>query len=563
MDFKAIFVQLQSLINKLNRKQQVVILVTVVVIVAFLSYLLVSSLGNKQSTSTDGFSVLFSAQDPSDTGAAVAYLKQQNIPYRMPNDNTVVVPQDKVYEVRNELAMQGIPKGRVDYAIFDDNNFGQTTEEMRIKTYRARKGQLEKTLMALSPIKEARVEVSEPKDDVFVRSKAAPKASVALILYDNTSLSPKQIFGIKNLVANSFNGLTPDNVFITDQMGRALGEQSPDEVENERAFNELKYRIQNERNTVERIEQALAKYVGGTDRMSVSVSMEYDFGKQESTEKVFGKDPAIVSQHSREINRKGPAPKTPGGVPGVINNISEVGDLDNTGREEYSESESTVNNIPDEKTTTTKVQYPQLVRMTVAVVVDGTYDEVVDEETGVINMKYTPRSAEDLANIQKTVEAAAGYKPDRGDVVSVIPGQLNSVASGIPPLTNFEKVAQAVEKYLGPFMPLLRYVLVIIVLFFFYKKVIVPFAERMLEVHEEEETEQQPLFDFDDDDDTLNRANEMRKRVEEQLGIGDGFNEDAVKYDVLLEKIKEALRTKPDEVAGLFQALIRDEIEIK
>ncbi|WP_304150085.1 flagellar M-ring protein FliF C-terminal domain-containing protein, partial [Helicobacter bilis] len=199
----------------------------------------------------------------------------------------------------------------------------------------------------------------------------------------------------------------------------------------------------------------------------------------------------------------------------------------------------------------------------VGVVIDGTYTEETNEETGFITMKYTPRSPEELAEIKKIVEASSGYDESRNDIVSVIAGQLNAIGSGTPPLTNFEKVAQAVEKYLGPFMPLLRYVLVVIVLFFFYKKVIAPFAERMLEVHEEEETEKQPLFDFDDDDDTLNRANEMRKRVEEQLGIGGGFNEDAVKYDVLLEKIKEAVRTKPDEIAGLIQALIRDEIEMK
>ncbi|RDU72269.1 flagellar M-ring protein FliF [Helicobacter aurati] len=563
MDFKAIFVQLQTLINKLNRKQQIVVLVTVIVIVAFLSYLLVSSLGGKQTGTSDGYSVLFSAENPSDTGAAISYLKQQNIPYRMPNENTIVVPQEKVYEVRNELAMQGIPKGRVDYGIFDESTFGQTSEEIRIKTYRARKGQLEQTLMVLSPIKEARVEVSEPKDDVFVRDKALPKASVALVLYENMSLSPKQIFGIKNLVANSFNGLIPENVFITDQTGRALGEQSPDEVENERAFKELQYRIQAERETAAKIQQAIARYVGGADRMSVSVNMEFDFGRQESVEEIYSKDSAVVSETALEEKREGLAPKDPGGVPGVINNIKEVNDLDGGNREKYEKSQSATNYLPDKKQTTTKVQYPQLKRMTVAVVVDGTYTEVVDEQTGVITMKYTPRTAEDLTNIQKTVEAASGYNAERGDIVSVVPGQLNAVGSGIPPLTNFEKVAQAVEKYLGPFMPLLRYILVIIVLFFFYKKVIVPFAERMLEVHEEEEVEQQPLFDFDDDDDTLNRANEMRKRVEEQLGIGDGFNEDAVKYDVLLEKIKEAIKTKPDEVAGLFQALIRDEIEMK
>ena len=563
MDFKAIFSQLQNLITKLNRKQQIVILVTVIVIVAFLSYLLVSSLGSKSNDSIDGYGVLISAQNPTDTGSAINYLKQQNIPYRMLNESTIAVPQEQVYALRNELAAQGIIKGRVDYDIFDESAFGQTSEELEVKKLRARKGQLEKTLMALAPIQDARVEIAEPKDDVFVRARSVPRASVALTLREGMSLTPKQIFGIKNLVANSFNGLTPDNVFIVDQNGSPLGNPSQEDIENEQAFKNLQYRIRAEQAIADKIRNSLSQWVGGRDRMTVSVNMDYDFGKQESTSEVYSKESAVASETGEEISRKGRAEKEPGGVPGVINNIAETPDLDSNNREEYNKSSFVKNYLPDKSVTTTKLQTPQLKRMTVAVVVDGTYQEITDETTGIVSLKYTPRSAEELANIKSIVENAAGYNPERQDSISVVAGQLNTLDKSTPPLSNFEKVAQAVEKYLGPFMPLLRYVLVIIILFFFYKKVIAPFAERMLEVHEEDDSDKQPLFDFDDDDDALNRANEMRRRVEEQLGIGSGFNEDAVKYDVLLEKIKDAVKTKPDEVAGLFQALIRDEIEGK
>ncbi|RDU66982.1 flagellar M-ring protein FliF [Helicobacter didelphidarum] len=563
MDFKAIFSQLQNLITKLNRKQQIVILVTVIIIVAFLSYLLVSSLGSKTNETNDGYGILFSAESPNDAGSAVTYLKQQNIPYKMVNENTIAVPQNQVFALRNELASQGIIKGRVDYSIFDDNSFGQTSEELKIKQLRARRGQLEKTLMALAPIKDARVEIAEPKDDVFVSKQEVSRASVALTLHENMGLTPKQIFGIKNLVANSFNGLTPDNVFIVDQNGSPLGTQSQEDIENEQAFKNQQYKNRAEQDMADKIRHSLGKLVGGSDRMTVSVTMEYDFGKQESVETIHSKESAVASETGEEILREGRAEKDPGGVPGVINNISETPDLDSKNKEKYQKSAFVKNYLPDKKETTTKLQTPQLKRMSVAVIVDGNYAEELDEKTGLITMKYSPRSPEELEGIRKIVEAASGYQPDRQDVVNIMAGQLNAIGAGVPPLSNFEKVAKAVEKYLGPFMPLLRYVLVVIVLFFFYKKVIAPFAERMLEVHDDEETDQQPLFDFDDDDDTLNRANEMRKKVEEQLGIGSGFNEDAVKYDVLLEKIKEAIKTKPDEVAGLFQALIRDEIEMK
>ena len=338
MDFKAIFAQLQNLITKLNRKQQIVILVTVIVVVAFLSYLLVSSLGSKSGESSDGYGILFSAEQSSDAGAAIGYLKQQNIPYRMINENTIAVPQDQVFSLRNELSAQGIIKGRVDYDIFNESSFGQTSEEIEIKKLRARKGQLEKTLMALAPIKDARVEFAEPKDNVFVSKQDVSSASVVLTMRDNMALTPKQIYGIKNLVANSFNGLKEENVFIVDQNGSPLGTQSPEEIENEQAFKNLQFKVKAEQAAAEKIRNSLATLVGGANRMTVSVNMEFDFGKQESVETVHDLEAVTVSEQSEEILREGKGEKDPGGVPGVINNISETKDLDSGNREKYQKS---------------------------------------------------------------------------------------------------------------------------------------------------------------------------------------------------------------------------------
>ncbi len=51
----------------------------------------------------------------------------------------------------------------------------------------------------------------------------------------------------------------------------------------------------------------------------------------------------------------------------------------------------------------------------------------------------------------------------------------------------------------------------------------------------------------------------MRRRIEDQLGFGSG-NEDEIKYNVLLEKIKEIAMEKPAELANLFQTLVHDEL---
>jgi len=98
-------------------------------------------------------------------------------------------------------------------------------------------------------------------------------------------------------------------------------------------------------------------------------------------------------------------------------------------------------------------------------------------------------------------------------------------------------------------------------LFVAYKKVILPFADRMLEFSREEEEFQRPVLDISEDEgeDLIEKVQQMRKKVEGQLGIGDNFSEDDLKYDVVLEKIREITEERPEEVASLIQTLINEE----
>ena len=84
----------------------------------------------------------------------------------------------------------------------------------------------------------------------------------------------------------------------------------------------------------------------------------------------------------------------------------------------------------------------------------------------------------------------------------------------------------------------------------------------MLESSEEVEGDVESLIKIDDEEEINNKLNEMRKRAEDQLGLG-GFNEDEIKYDVLLEKIKTLVGEKPEEISGLFQTLVHDELGIE
>jgi flagellar M-ring protein FliF len=113
-----------------------------------------------------------------------------------------------------------------------------------------------------------------------------------------------------------------------------------------------------------------------------------------------------------------------------------------------------------------------------------------------------------------------------------------------------------------PLAPILKYVLVALILLIAYKKVIAPFAERMLEFSKEEEEMDRPTLTIEDDDeeDLVEKVQQMRKKVESQLGFGEDMNEEELKYEVLIEKVRTMVEDRPTEVAHLFQALLEEEM---
>ena len=86
-----------------------------------------------------------------------------------------------------------------------------------------------------------------------------------------------------------------------------------------------------------------------------------------------------------------------------------------------------------------------------------------------------------------------------------------------------------------------------------------PLADKMLEISKEEEEDlATSMLDLDDeeDDNLVEKVQQMRKKVEDQLGLSEGFNEDELKHEVLLEKVKTMAEDTPEEVASLLQALL-------
>ncbi|WP_154441530.1 flagellar basal-body MS-ring/collar protein FliF [Helicobacter pylori] len=560
MDLKVLLQRIVDFFIKLNKKQKIALIAAGVLITALLVFLLLYPFKEKDYAQ-GGYGVLFERLDSSDNALILQHLQQNQIPYKILKDDTILIPKDKVYEERITLASQGIPKtSKVGFEIFDTKDFGATDFDQNIKLIRAIEGELSRTIESLNPILKANVHIAIPKDSVFVAKEVPPSASVMLKLKPDMKLSPTQILGIKNLIAAAVPKLTTENVKIVNENGESIGEGDILENSKELALEQLRYK-QNFENILEnKIVNILAPIVGGKNKVVARVNAEFDFSQKKSTKETFDPNNVVRSEQNLEEKKEGAPKKQVGGVPGVVSNIGPVQGLkDNKEPEKYEKSQNTTNYEVGKTISEIKGEFGTLVRLNAAVVVDGKYKIALKD--GANTLEYEPLSDESLKKINALVKQAIGYNQNRGDDVAVSNFEFNPMAPMLDNTTLSEKIMHKTQKVLGSFTPLIKYILVFIVLFIFYKKVIVPFSERMLEVVPDEDKEVKSMFEeMDEEEDELNKLGDLRKKVEDQLGLNATFSEEEVRYEIVLEKIRGTLKERPDEIAMLFKLLIKDEI---
>ncbi|MFA7934057.1 flagellar basal-body MS-ring/collar protein FliF [Helicobacter pylori] len=560
MDLKVLLQRIVDFFIKLNKKQKIALIAAGVLITALLVFLLLYPFKEKDYAQ-GGYGVLFERLDSSDNALILQHLQQNQIPYKILKDDTILIPKDKVYEERITLASQGIPKtSKVGFEIFDTKDFGATDFDQNIKLIRAIEGELSRTIESLNPILKANVHIAIPKDSVFVAKEVPPSASVMLKLKPDMKLSPTQILGIKNLIAAAVPKLTTENVKIVNENGESIGEGDILENSKELALEQLRYK-QNFENILEnKIVNILAPIVGGKNKVVARVNAEFDFSQKKSTKETFDPNNVVRSEQNLEEKKEGASKKQVGGVPGVVSNIGPVQGLkDNKEPEKYEKSQNTTNYEVGKTISEIKGEFGTLVRLNAAVVVDGKYKIALKD--GANTLEYEPLSDESLQKINALVKQAIGYNQNRGDDVAVSNFEFNPTAPMLDNATLSEKIMHKTQKVLGLFTPLIKYILVFIVLFIFYKKVIVPFSERMLEVVPDEDKEVKSMFEeMDEEEDELNKLGDLRKKVEDQLGLNATFSEEEVRYEIVLEKIRGTLKERPDEIAMLFKLLIKDEI---
>jgi len=562
MDFKALFSQLATIYDKLNKQQKFIIAAAIIGIVGFLIFLIVYTNNN---TTTSRYGVLFESLSNEDAAKVIEELEKNNIPYEISDGNKIKIPKNLVYKERISIASKGIPKDTgVGFELFDKQEFGATKFDQNVKYQRALEGELSRTISALEPVESATVSLAIPKESLFISKQIEPTASVMVKLKDDRTLSTKQIRGIKNLVAASVPRLKVENVMLIDSDGEILGDNDEMTQMSELSVAQQRFKHKEEQKRQKKIIDVIAPFVGGKDKVVAQVSIEYDFSIKNSTSEKYDPENVVRSEQTLEEKREGFRPKEVGGVPGTVSNIGPVQGLkSNQTTEKYEKNTGTTNYEVGKTVTVQKSPFARIKRITAAVLVDGKYKEKLDENkepTG--EVEYVPLSQSDLDALKSLASRAIGINKERGDEITVENLQFKREKTDITK-EGINKAIEISKVYFEPFSELFRYILVFIILFIVYKKVITPFAEKMLEVVQEEEEMEKPAISFDDEEneDLAERVQQMRKKVEEQLGVAEGFNEDELKYEVLLEKVRDIAEEGPEEVASLLQALLTEEQE--
>jgi flagellar M-ring protein FliF len=374
---------------------------------------------------TPQMTTLFTDLSMEDSSAVIKDLERQAIPFEIRNDGAVImVPKDKVTRLRMKLAEGGLPKGGgVGYEIFDKSDaLGTTSFVQNINHLRALEGELARTIRAIDRVQAARVHLVLPERPLFARETPEPSASIVVRV--RGSLEPQQIRAIRHLVASAVNGLKPQRVSIVDEAGQLLADGAAGPNDNTIGDERRSAYEKRMRNEVE----AIVSSVVGAGRARVQLSADFDYNKITQTSDKF--DPEGRVLRSSQTREESSATAENNGQVTVGNELpgSQQGSTGAVARDQSKKTEET-NNYEISHTTKTEVtEAGRVNRVSVAVLVDGSY---VKNDKG--EMVYQDRSKDQLDRIATLVRSAIGFDQKRGDQVEVVNLRF-AEAPAVPPL---------------------------------------------------------------------------------------------------------------------------------
>ncbi len=364
------------------------------------------------------FKPLFTGLAPEDAAGIVQKLKESGVEYRLPEaGGAVLVPSARLAELRLGMAAAGLPKtGRMGFELFDKTNLGATEFTEHINFRRALEGELERSVMSLAEVEQARVHITFPKESVFLESQQPAKASVLVKLRPGARLAPQNVLAIDHLVSSAVEGLTPEAVSVLDMNGNLLGRPKaarlPDGPEASEAT--LDYRQKIEADLLAKINSTLEPLLG-SNKYRAGVSVECDFSGGEQSEEVFDPARSVMVSSQRTEDSSGSAGAS--GVPGTPSTLPRptsrpAGNGKNISR-------VTENITYQSSRTVKKMRLPAggVRKMSLAVLVDQ--DVTWQKDGNGFKKVLVPPPPEKLKVIRDLVAGITGFSAERGDQIVI------------------------------------------------------------------------------------------------------------------------------------------------
>lgn len=349
---------------------------------------------------------LFTNLEMDEAAGVVNYLKENNLPYQLQGEGTIMVPQERVYDLRLQVAGSGLLTGSgAGFELFDQAQLGMTDTQWHLNYQRALQEELRRTITTYDQVEQARVHVVIPQPSVFITAESPAQAAVVLKLRPLATLAPEQVKSIMYLVASSVEGMQAENVRVIDTEGRVLSEGvlaggeggiasalTAQQQEQKRGF---------ERQLEQRVQQKLEQILG-PGNVVVMVSADLDFSHREVNRTEYGDSTIRSEQISQEQGSS-----TGGALPPQVGDPNRqppgYGAVTGAGDANWETNEETRNYEVDQ--TQERITFPQgeVRSISTSVAVNG------------------PLAANTVQQVENIVQAAVGYQAQRGDQIVVVP----------------------------------------------------------------------------------------------------------------------------------------------
>jgi flagellar M-ring protein FliF len=378
------------------------------------------------------FKPLFTGLSAEDAAAIVQKLKEGGIEYRLPDaGGAVLVASARLAETRLAMAAADLPKtGRIGFELFDKTNLGASEFAEHINYRRAVEGELERSVMSLAEVEQARVHITFPKDSVFLDAQQPAKASVLVKTRPGARLAPQNVQAINHLVASAVEGLSPDAVSVVDMNGNLLGRpKAPGGLDGpEPSEASLDYRHKLEADLLAKINSTLEPLLGSKFRAGVSV--ECDFTGGEQSEEIF--DPAHSVMLSSQRTEDSTGTSSAGGTPGTASNLPRP--APRTGGTAGRANRVTENIAYQTSRTVRKTRLPagSVRKMSLSVLVDQ--DLTWQKSNNGYQRVLAAPAPEKLKAIRDLVAGITGFNAERGDQLVIESLPFESTLQSEPPV---------------------------------------------------------------------------------------------------------------------------------